>query len=103
MNEISYKRLVDEIIRILTPRGSCLLSFTTIWREPVVYFSDLLRYLFESGLTSNEFVYGMKISIDNDLFFVSKDFYDNYWRKFTEKSYWEFGKPFSCSALIVKN
>jgi hypothetical protein len=102
MNEDSFKGLADEIMRILKPGSSCLLSFITIWREPVVYFSDLLKYLLESGLTANEYVHGIKLSIDNDLFVISGDFYEDNWRKFTKKSYREFGKPFSCSALIVK-
>ncbi len=97
-----FSQFLNVVMQSLKTGGALLLCFTTIWKDPVVNFDDLHNYIFESGLARNEFVQGIRLATDRDIFFISKEFYEEKWMKHIGKGYRGFGKPFSANILVTK-
>ncbi len=93
---------LNTVIKSLKKGGALLLCFTTIWKDPEVRFDSLYNILFERGLAKNEFVNGIKLATDRDIFCLSRKYYEDNWMKHVGKSYISFGKPFSANVLVIK-
>ncbi|MBK8551292.1 MAG: methyltransferase domain-containing protein [Ignavibacteria bacterium] len=106
-DERVFEEIVKDIDRLLKPGGlsmHCIDHSTDLLLGEVdeVWTNPLLKYLFESHETFNPFIPLIEVETDNDLFVVSKGFYDNYWKPVTKVEYEDFGKPFSYNILWKK-
>jgi len=97
-----FQGIEAEIMRVLKKGGISVLCFPANWKEPSVMLPDMLKYLIDSKESLNEYVPGLLITLDSDLFHISEKFYTEKWEPHTGKSYGDFGKPFSYNLLLVK-
>ncbi|MFA6596666.1 MAG: glycosyltransferase, partial [Ignavibacteriaceae bacterium] len=101
-NEETYKNILQDIDRVLKPGGYSFHCFDVVLQKETTWTNGLLPYLFNKTKTLNEFIPFEDISKDDDLYVMSKDSYEYYWHKYTDKSYEEFGRPLSYNIFWQK-
>jgi|GEM_PF-807741 len=97
-----YKKILEDNNRILKAGGFSLHCSVFIYKEPFVNVPYVYEYFKNNQKSINKNVHYFKITVDDDLYFLSEKFYSDYWIKSIGKSFKNFGKPFSYNLLWQK-
>lgn len=101
-NEETYKNILKDIDRVLKPGGYSFHCFDVVLQRETTWTNGLLPFLFNKTKTLNDFIPFEDIPKEDDLYVMSKDSYEYYWHKYTDKSYEEFGRPLSYNIFWQK-
>ncbi|MCX6722007.1 MAG: methyltransferase domain-containing protein [Candidatus Staskawiczbacteria bacterium] len=101
-DDILYKKINDDINRVLKPKGYSLHCIDVTNRGGKVWSNNILHYFFKNNQTVNKFIPFDKMVENSDLYYMSEKAYYKTWYKNSKKSYDDMGKPFSCNILWQK-
>lgn len=95
--------IIEDTNRILKIGGYSLHLFDVVIKDGLAKeFSKLIRLMFNGMPTCNKYVDIVEADKDGDIFYLNCDTYNRIWRKYTNKTYSEFGSPTSCNVLWMK-
>lgn len=97
-----FKVILSNIKQLLKANGILLSSFMNLLINGQLYPDKIFDLLSKDKNIINKMERFSKIDTDNDLFVLPENFYNKYWKEYTEKSYNEFGKAF-CYNLFIEN
>jgi len=101
-NAVLFDNINRDMSRVLKRGGLSLHCFDiVIKKDNSIWTNKLLPYLFEKTLPINSFIPFKNMLDDPDIFFISKEAYDNFAKRHTKKEYEEFGKLMSYNILWV--
>ncbi len=99
----TYANILKDINRVLKKGGRSLHTIDVVWKgEKYVWTNNILHYLYEHQKMLNPFMPFVDAIEDPDIFVMSEYYFNNNWRYTTNKTYDEFGKPFSYNFLWTK-
>lgn len=97
------RNIIDDMNRVLRQGGYSLHLFDVVFKDgKPKEFSKLINMMFEEVVTTNVFRDPLDIQKDNDIYYLNGETYDRIWKKYTKKSYSEFGSPTSYNILWIK-
>ncbi|MGD0038765.1 MAG: glycosyltransferase, partial [Bacteroidota bacterium] len=97
-----YESVISDIDRVLKPGGFSLHCFDIVMKNSNVWSNQFLYYMYEHTSVLNPSKQWTEVMNDADLYYMSREAYDQYWMSATHKSYEDFGKPFSYNILVRK-
>ncbi|MDD3295028.1 MAG: glycosyltransferase, partial [Geobacteraceae bacterium] len=98
----NFDNICKDIERILKPGALTLHCFDMILKRDGVWTNNFLHHIFSRIETNNKFVPLSDLIIDPNLFVMSENAYDRFWKSATGVSYQEFGYPFSYNVVWSK-
>ena len=98
-----YPQILNDITRVLKPGGWSLHLFDVVFKPEGFWTNQFLPYLFENTSTPFAMPDPERMQKDPDLYVMSKDAYDKYWKKTTGNSYDKFGRPTSINIFWRKS
>jgi len=102
-NREKFEDILMDIKRILKSGAWSIHCIALSLREPAIWMPEIIPYLFEKEEIINEFAPLFKVSIDPELFAMTKKYYTENWESSIGKTYENFGKLFSYNFLWKKN
>ncbi len=97
-----FKNVRDDLNRVLKPGGCSLHCFDIVITPDSVWTNPLLPFLFQTQPTLNRFIPLESLRSDPDLYVLTEAAYNQRWKKTTQQSYQDFGKPLSYNILWQK-
>jgi GT2 family glycosyltransferase/SAM-dependent methyltransferase len=97
-----FDKTLSDINRVLKPGGYCLHLIDVALRNNSLPLNKIANRIFKRVKTVNHFIPIEYIKDDPDIYWMSKEAYDNYWLLVTKKSYEDFGRITSLNILWKK-
>ncbi|OCR01907.1 hypothetical protein BCD67_05330 [Oscillatoriales cyanobacterium USR001] len=101
-DEDTFKKVLEDIDRVLAPDGISLHCFDVHIRKYDVWTNKLLPYLFKNVPASNQMISFSEVGADPDLYGMSETSYKCWWQSTTQQNYEVFGKTISYNILWQK-
>lgn len=98
----NFDNICKDIERLLKHGALTLHCFDMILKRDGVWTNSFLHHIFSHIDTNNKFVPLSNLIFDPNLFVMSEDAYDRFWKSATGVSYQEFGYPFSYNVVWSK-
>lgn len=102
-DEETNGKILADMNRVMKQGALSVHSFDVVAGPEGIRANGLIPHLFNNVATVNRFVEFPDLLNDPDLFVMTEAAYDKYWKKYTMKSYPEFGKPFSYNVCWRKH
>lgn len=97
-----FPKILMDINRVLCPDGCSLHCFDLVMSQTSIWTNPLLPYLFDNSSPLHQFIPFSELLSDDDIYVMTEAAYDKCWRSITQKTYEQFGKPFSYNILWSK-
>ena len=101
-DEDTFKKVLEDIDRVLAPDGISLHCFDVHIRKYDVWTNKLLPYLFKNVAALNQMIPFSEVRKDSDLYGMSETSYKRWWQSTTQQNYEVFGKTISYNILWQK-